>query len=166
MPSGYQAEYYANNRIGTMAGRRRPRSRGNGSPARALLFLLAAMGLLQTKAMKNPCHPASHKVTPAYGCTKIVIPKGMCSACSVANITSRGHYEDCTSTTRTENPLCLAKFEEYLLKNPCDTPRKKAYELYLNGTATNNEGYREEGRSKIDYFLYSVCEQSKFSFFH
>lgn len=125
------------------------------------LALLCCFSLCRTSAMKNPCHPAAHKATPSYGCRKIVLPKNMCTQCNVGAITDRGHYKDCTRTTTT-GPACMSKFEEYLAMNPCDTQRKRAYEIFREGEATGNSKMREEGRSMIDYYLYAVCEQSTY----
>lgn len=120
--------------------------------------LIAFLGIRQAFAGRNPCHPASHKVTPAYGCTKIEIPKGLCPACNIGNYNSRGAYDDCTKTTTTETPMCREKFMQYLTRNPCDTARLSAYKQYNSSNPVD----REVGRSKIDYFLYSLCEQSKY----
>ena len=124
---------------------------------RELLLLVFLASICVTLAGKNPCHPAAHKATPAYACSKITIPNGMCSACNVGSYTNRGAYSDCTRTTTVETPQCLAKFKEYLELNPCDTTRVAAYNMYKSSNAIE----KEEGRSKIDYYLYSVCEQSK-----
>jgi hypothetical protein len=55
-----------------------------------------------------------------------------------------------------ETPACLAMIPTYLALNPCDTARITAWDEYQNG----NAAARELGLQKLDYYAYSVCEQS------
>ena len=79
----------------------------------------------------------------------------MCSACQVGPYLSDGQYADCTRTWRPEAPACIAKMQEFVDLNPCDTYRKDALEKYLGLQGPEKV---EEGRLVMDFFLYSVCE--------
>jgi hypothetical protein len=92
-------------------------------------------------------------------CTKIIVPNGFCNACSIGEITPTGHYVDCRKTMAMETPACLAMIPIYLALNPCDTARITAWNEYQNGNAAT----RELGLQKLDYYAYSVCEQSTYS---
>jgi hypothetical protein len=129
-----------------------------------LFLIIAACNLTKHVAQgldKNPCQKDSNKQRSS-SCQKITIPAGLCQVCGVnAPITSTGEYLDCKRTSGLENAAmqtnqqCLSLMQNYVAKNPCDTARSTALNLYKSTTSATN---RETGRQRLDYFLYSICE--------
>ena len=123
----------------------------------ALLLLLWRPCSVTGYQSSNSCHPARSK-NAASNCKKITLPRGLCSACDINKVNGKGSFLDCTRTMHTERRSCRTKFVKYLRKNPCDTARAEAWEEFQS---TDPE-IAEQGRSKIDFFLYSVCEQCEY----
>jgi hypothetical protein len=125
---------------------------------RLVVVLSCIMWLVH--GVQNPCHSLSTvKNTPSASCEKVTLPTGMCAACKLGALTTGGHYVDCTRAMDVESASCQAKLTEYIAMNPCDTARAQAMTEYKSST-NPSDPTRELGRQKLDYFAYSVCENS------
>ena len=110
------------------------------------------------RAGQNPCHVKAQKKSTS--CTVVTIPVGLCPVCGVGAPMqeSNGSYIDCTRTSGLEDAVtgeqCRALVQDYIELNPCDSARLTALEFYNSTNPTT----KEKGRQRLDYFLYSVCE--------
>lgn len=80
---------------------------------------------------------------------------GMCVECQVNEFLNDGQFTDCSSTFNLQPPSCIAKLQEYVNLNPCDTYRKDALDKYLGNQGPSKV---EEGRQVMDFMVYSLCE--------
>lgn len=125
--------------------------------ASAAAAAVLQIGFASAMISANTCHGSTIKSTSST-CEDIIIPTGLCSSCEFGNIDGKGNYYDCSRTMKVENTMCIDSMQRYVNMNPCDDGRKTA----LDEFRSNNSTISEIGRKKIDFFLYSVCEQGEF----
>ena len=76
----------------------------------------------------------------------------------MGDIHGNGNYVDCKRTMKVDEGQCPNKFQQYVNMNPCDTARSQAW----NEFQSSNPATKETGRLKMDFFVYSVCEQGEY----
>jgi len=117
----------------------------------------------------SPCHQNNDQNRPALDCEAIVLPKGLCNACGVdvpLNATSL-EYAKCRFVTNLQpfaqepNAACVERLEAYVNLNACDQRRREDVACFQNDTQVSCLGLpMRRFRARLDYFLYSVCEQA------
>ena len=127
-------------------------------PQQVLSAVLFVSGLVAAEGVsgKDPCHPRDVRSETGTTCEQIALPPGICSACPVGVFDSGGAFADCTSTMSLTNS-CIDAMQLYVDNNPCDTNRAQWLGTYR--TADPNSVAYEEARQRLDWFLFSVCEQ-------
>ena len=131
----------------------------------ALLSLFSVLLITGAEGSKNPCHgggntPLGVNIKGGFrvNCQEVILPPGFCASCKFGDITSTGHYVDCTRTIDLENEpaasQCLEGIQNYVdLNEECDPKRKQALEDYTNPLSTADE--KEIARQKLDFFVYA-----------
>jgi hypothetical protein len=119
-----------------------------------LALLSCKLSLASAATSKNTCHSTLYKERP-NNCTNIVVPQGLCVACQVDEYLSDGQFADCSSTYNLQPPACIAKMQEYVNLNPCDTYRRDGLDK-LRGLHGSSKV--EEGRQVMDFMVYALCE--------
>jgi hypothetical protein len=126
---------------------------GNNSNNNNVLFVSAASSM-------NTCHSTLYKEKPApSNCTHFAVPLGLCEVCKFDRVLSDGQFHDCSQiyniSGTTSNSPCVAKIQEYVNLNPCDTPRADALSKFLGAQGAAKV---DEGRQVLDFFVYALCE--------
>jgi hypothetical protein len=111
-----------------------------------------------TVSSVNTCHRLMWKERPS-SCKKIWIPRGLCVECARDEIYHDGKFKDCTRTFEIQKTTCQDKLQEYILLNPCDTPRVDALKMIQSSSKnTNEQQEKEEGRQVLDFLAHTFCE--------
>lgn len=116
-------------------------------------YLLTVQLFTTTAAMPSyPCH--SSKKTPNFdvNCTTVRLPPSICLSCPLRPPASDGAFVDCNNIFDTSVPSCHDELQQYVDLNPCDHARKAALASFRSDPTD------DDARSKLDYFLYSICE--------
>lgn len=121
------------------------------------VFYLSVIALLFSEVVSQalPCH-SNKKLQASWKCEKVVLPKYLCNACPLKPVKWNGNFFNCKSIFNLSSNWCHNQLKEYVKLNPCDTKRASQVKTMLNG---KNEWVKKQAKEKIDYFIYSLCEQ-------
>jgi hypothetical protein len=125
----------------------------------AATVFLSPLAIVVVNGAKNHCSSMENR--GPVDCEVLTMPKGLCSACTIAGqyLTEgdmKGHFTDCTHAYDLESDQrCVPLLQKYVELNQCDTARKEALEQYMQG---DDAEMRAFGRITLDYFLYAFCE--------